>query len=118
MGIDAEKIDEIIEMHAETINALKEQRDGYKADAEKLVQVQKELDDLKKAVENNGDNPYEAKYNSLKDEFDAYKSSVDAEKLQARQSAAYKKLLRDAGVSKLSVRSSSATCLLPSASKI
>ena len=52
MGIEADKIDEIISAHTDTVNALKEQRDTYKADAEKLPAVQKELDDLKAAAEN------------------------------------------------------------------
>ena len=30
MGIEDEKIDQIIEAHTETVDALKEQRDGYK----------------------------------------------------------------------------------------
>ena len=47
LGIEEAKIDEIISAHADTVNALKEQRDGYKADADKLPAVQKALDDLK-----------------------------------------------------------------------
>ena len=47
LGIEEAKIDEIISAHADTVNALKEQRDGYKADADKLPTVQRELDDLK-----------------------------------------------------------------------
>ena len=50
MGIEDEKVDEIIGAHTETVNALKEQRDSYKADAEKLPAVQKELDDMKAAI--------------------------------------------------------------------
>ena len=49
LGIEADKVDEIINAHAETVNALKEERDNYKADAEKLPAVQKELDELKKS---------------------------------------------------------------------
>ena len=47
MGIEDEKIDQIIEMHTDVTNALKEERDTYKADAEKLPAVQKELNELK-----------------------------------------------------------------------
>jgi hypothetical protein len=49
MGIEDEKIDEIITAHTETVDALKEQRDQYKADAEKLPNVQKELQGLKES---------------------------------------------------------------------
>ena len=39
MGIEDEKIDEIIAAHAETVDALKEQRDNYKAQADELAEV-------------------------------------------------------------------------------
>ena len=34
LGIEADKIDEIINAHAETVDALKEERDEYKKKAE------------------------------------------------------------------------------------
>ena len=43
MGIEEEKIDQIIEAHTESIDALKEQRDQYKVDAEKLPALQKKI---------------------------------------------------------------------------
>ena len=45
MGIEEEKIDQIIEAHSETVDSLKADRDSYKEDAEKLKDVQKELDE-------------------------------------------------------------------------
>jgi hypothetical protein len=104
MGIDAEKIEEIINAHSETVSALKEERDRYKtdaekykADAEKLPDVEKELNDLKKSVEKDGS--FEKKYNDLKTEYDKYKNDVDTEKTTAKKTAAYKALLKEAGVS-------------------
>ena len=47
MGIEDEKIDQIIDAHSETVDALKADRDAYKEDAAKLAAVQKELDELK-----------------------------------------------------------------------
>ena len=47
MGLTDEQVDSIIEMHTDTVDGLKEQVNTYKADAEKLPNVQKELDDLK-----------------------------------------------------------------------
>ena len=35
MGIEEEKIDQIIDAHSETVDALKAERDGYKEDAAK-----------------------------------------------------------------------------------
>lgn len=99
MGIEDEKIDQIIDEHAETVNALKQQRDQYKVDAEKLPGVQKELDDLKEAAEKDGENPYKAKYEELQQQFDDYKADVTAKETKAKKTAAYRKLLKDAKVS-------------------
>lgn len=99
MGIEGEKIDEIIAAHTETTNALKEERDNYKADAEKLPGIQKDLDDLKEAAEKNKDNPYKAQYEDLKKEYDEYKADVEAKQTKANKVSAYKALLKEAGVS-------------------
>lgn len=100
LGIEQDKIDEIISAHSETMDALKKERDEYKASSEKLTNVQKELDDLKaKSADKDGKNPYELKYNALKDKFDEYKSNVEKEKETNRKTEAYKALLRNAGVS-------------------
>lgn len=99
MGIEEEKIEQIIEEHAETVNALKQQRDQYKVDAEKLPGVQRELDDLKEAAEKDGENPYKAKYEDLQQQFDDYKADVTAKETKAKKTAAYRKLLKDAKVS-------------------
>ena len=99
MGIEDEKIDQIIEAHTETVDALKEQRDQYKVDAEKLPGVQKELDELKDAAEKDGENPYKAQYDDLKKEFDDYKADVTAKETKAKKTAAYRKLLQDAKIS-------------------
>jgi hypothetical protein len=41
MGIEAEKVDEIIAAHTETVNALKEERDTAKAQAAKVDDLTK-----------------------------------------------------------------------------
>ena len=99
MGIEADKVDEIITAHVEVTDALKEERDRYKKDAETLPDIQKELDDLKKATEKNGNDPYKVKYEAIKEEFDNYKSEITAEKNKAKKEAAYRNLLKEAGVS-------------------
>jgi len=99
MGIEDEKIDQIIEAHTETTDALKADRDKYKGDAEKLSDVQKELDDLKAENEKNAHDPYKEKYEKEHKEFEAYKKNIEAEELKAKKTAAYRELLKKAGVS-------------------
>lgn len=103
MGIDADKIDEIITAHTETVNALKEERDSYKADAEKLPDVQKNLDKANAKVADleseEGKDKWKVKYDALKEEYADYKAGVDKEKTTQRKTDAYRKLLQETGVS-------------------
>ena len=99
MGIEEEKIDEIVDAHSETVDALKKERDKYKEDAEKLTDVQKKYDDLKKEVDAKEDDPYKEKYEKEHKAFEAFKKSIDAEKLNAQKATAYKNLLKEAKVS-------------------
>ena len=75
MGLTEEQQDTIIEAHTDTVNGLKADIDRYKADAEKLPGVQKELDDLK----GKGDDGYKEKYESEHKAFEDYKTSVALE---------------------------------------
>lgn len=95
MGIEADKIETIVDAHVETVNGLKAERDSYKADAEKLPEVQKELDELKK---NTGDDGFKEKYEALKKEYEGYKADVAAKELKAEKETAYRELLKDAGI--------------------
>lgn len=95
MGIEDEKIDQIIEAHSETVDSLKADRDSYKEDAEKLKYVQKELDDLKAK----GDDGWKEKHDRLKEEFDQYKNDVQEKETKAAKEAAYRAILKDANLS-------------------
>ena len=99
MGIEDEKIDQIIDAHTETTDALKADRDKYKADAEKLPTVQQELDEVKKKAEAHETDPYKEKYEKEHKDFEEYKKGVLAEQVKTKKVAAYKELLKKAGVS-------------------
>lgn len=99
MGIEDEKIDEIIDAHREVTDSLKADRDKYKADAEKLTDIQKELDEANKKLEAVDTDEYKAKYEKEHKDFEDYKKSIDAEKTKAKKVEAYKELLKEAGVS-------------------
>lgn len=90
MGIEAEKVDEIISAHVEVVDALKEERDTYKADAEKLKGVQKELDKVKEEIAKSGDGEtvLKADYDKLKQEFDSYKADVTEKETKAAKETA------------------------------
>ena len=101
MGLTEEQQDTIIEAHTDTVNGLKADVDRYKADAEKLPGVQKELDDLK----GKGDDGYKEKYESEHKAFEDYKKTVDAEKTTAAKEKAVEAVLKKIGVSEKRLQS-------------
>jgi Ni,Fe-hydrogenase I large subunit len=110
MGIEGDKVEQIIGAHTDTVNGLKEELDQYKDNADKLAKVQKDLDKANKKLEkyeaDDSESPYKkqyedmkAEYDKLKGEFDKYKADVDAKAQLAKKSNAYKTLLKETGVS-------------------
>ena len=95
MGIEEEKIDQIIEAHSETVDSLKADRDNYKKGADQLKSVREELDELKAK----GDDGWKEKHDKLKGEFDTYKKDVEAKETHSKKVEAYRAILKDAGLS-------------------
>ena len=106
MDIPAEKIDEIISAHTETVNALKEERDAAKGEAEDLKKAgedfekaRSDLDKANKELEALKSEGWEDKYEKLRGEYDLFKSDIQEKETKAAKEAAYRQLLLDAGVS-------------------
>lgn len=81
----------LIALHLGVVDPLKDSLATYKATAEKLPAVQKELDDLKAA----GDGGYKEKYEAEAKAHKEYKDQVEAEKTKGAKRAALEKLLKD-----------------------
>lgn len=98
-GVSAENadaaIDAIMDGHLASVNALREERDKFKDDAKQLETVQKELEELK----GSGDDSYKSKYEKEHADFEKYKAEQTAKETKASKTAAFRKLLADAGVS-------------------
>ena len=84
MGLTDEQVDTIIEAHTDTVDGLKADVSKYKADAEKLPGIQKQLDDLKAA----GDGGYKEKYEKEHSDFEAYKSGITEKESKAAKEKA------------------------------
>ena len=123
LGIEAEKVDQIIEGHSEAVESLKAQRDEAEAKAEalrteseKVPNLEKQIEELKAA--DKGDE-WKAKYDELKarydelqesygalkgekeslgSEYESYKQQVEADKANAEKLSLYKGLLREIGL--------------------
>lgn len=103
LGIEADKIDEIITAHTETVDALKDEVKKYKADSEKLAEttasletVQKELDTMKADTSTDD---LKTKYSALEKEFKEYKDGIKAKEEHAKKEAAFRNALKEYGIS-------------------
>lgn len=97
LEIDEEKIEQIIEAHTEVTDALKADRDKYKAEASRLPNVQKELDEMK--AEKAKADPYKEKYEKEHEDFEAFKKDIELKQIKEQKVDAYKALLKETNVS-------------------
>lgn len=110
MGIEAEKIDQIIEEHLKTVNEIKEERDKMKAQLADSKTLETELsglksenEKLKKDLENAEET--KQKYKDLRTEFDDYKADIEKKDNHVKKADAYKDLLLKAGISEKRIAS-------------
>ena len=92
MGIEDEKIDQIIEMHTETVDALKKERDDFRDKAEQYDTLKKELDGLKNGKD------WKAEHDTLKKEFDKYKKDVTEKEIAAAKTKAGRAYFESKGI--------------------
>lgn len=95
MGIEDDKVDEIIKANADSISGLKDKIATLEKEADKAKGLQKKLDDLEA---DGGKNPYKVKYDALKEEFETYKQNTEKEAQNRAKTAAVRSLLKDIGV--------------------
>ena len=74
----------LVALHLGVVDPLKDDLTKYKADAENLPRVQKELDDLKAA----GDGGYREKYEKEHSAFEAFKTDITAKESKAAKEKA------------------------------
>lgn len=96
MGIEDKAIESIIEAHSETVNGLKADRDKYKEQAQRVPDLQKQLEEAKSAAGSESD--WEQKYNDEHQAFDDFKAQVETEKAEADKAQAYRGMLMAAGI--------------------
>ena len=108
MGLTDEQVDTIIEAHTDTVDGLKEQVKTYKADAEKLPNVKKELDDLKAT----GDGGFKEKFEKEHSDFENFKKTIQEKETKAAKESAAKAFFESKGITgnslEIAMRGSSA----------
>lgn len=91
LGIEDEKAEEIISAHIESTDALKAQRDEYKAQLEAKPAPKQEP----KAEPSD---EYKEKFEATEKAFEDFKAKVEGEKAAAQKKALYRGLIAKAGV--------------------
>ena len=91
LGIEDEKAEEIISAHIESTDALKAQRDDYKAQLEAKPAPKQEP----KAEPSD---EYKAKFEAAEKALEDFKAKVEGEKAAAQKKALYRDLIAKAGV--------------------
>lgn len=99
LGIEDEKIEQIIEEHTNVADRMNAEISKYKADAEALPRVQKELEKAQADLEAMEKDGYKVKYETIKREFDDYKNEQTKKETHAAKESAYRNLLKTAGIS-------------------
>ncbi len=82
MGIDNDKIEAIIEAHSDSVNAIKAERDRYKATAE--------------SVDTSED--WKAKYDKEHSDFETFKETQQKKETRAAKENALREVYKDAGI--------------------
>lgn len=82
MGIDPGKIESIIEAHSETVNALKQERDAYKEQAESVDTTE----------------DWKSKYEREHSDFETFKNNQQKREIRTAKEAAMREVYREAGV--------------------
>ncbi len=98
MGIEDEKIEQIIEAHTETVSGLKDSLDKAEAASKNLLSVQKELDEAKADLEAAKKDGWKDKHDTLKKEFEAYKSDIAAKESKSAKEAAARAWYESKGI--------------------
>lgn len=109
LGIEENKIDEIITAHAEVKDELKNELESYKEKAKKFDEVQKELNlanERIKELESDSDDSWKQKFESAvadkkkaEKELKEYKDGIAEKEKTQKKVSAFRNLLKDIGVS-------------------
>ncbi len=95
LGLENDKIDAIIEAHTEVTDALKADITKYKAEADKISGLKKQVEEAKQHKADA--DKFKADYEAEKAAHDKLKSDNAVQAETAKKTAALKKLLKDSG---------------------
>ena len=98
MGIEDEKIDQIIEAHTETVSGLKDSLDKAEAAVKDLPGIQKELETAKADLEAVKKDGWKDKHDTLKKEFEDFKKAQSTKEAKAAKETAVRAYYESKGI--------------------
>jgi DNA repair exonuclease SbcCD ATPase subunit len=103
LGIEEDKISEIVKANSESLAGVTEERDKYRAEAEKLTALQKQLDETQKQLQEAQDtikaaekDDYKGKYESEKAAHEKLQADIVAKESAAKKEAALREAAKAA----------------------
>lgn len=99
MGFTDDQVQSLIDLHTEVTDNLKAEIKKYKEDAEKLSDVQRQLDEANSKIKAAEKEDYKGKYESEKAAHDKLKEDIKAKETTAKKSTAFKAYLKEKGYS-------------------
>lgn len=103
MGIEDEKIDQIIESHAESVDGLKKQAEEYREQAAKVPGLEKKIEEL--SAESTDEGEWQEKFEAEHKAFEEFKAATLAETAKRVKTDLYRGLLRESGVDEKRIES-------------
>ena len=97
MGFSEDQVQSLIDLHTEVTDKLKAEIKTYKEEAEKLSDVQRQLDEANSKLKNSGD--YKEKYESEKAAHEKLKTDIQTKETATKKADAFKALLKSKGYS-------------------
>lgn len=99
MGIEEDQRDQIMEAHQDTLREIREERDQYRKEAERVPELQRQLQEAQEAAaEGDGADEWKAKYEAEHKALEDLRAEVAEADGRRAKDVAYRKLLAGVGV--------------------
>lgn len=98
MGLAEEQVNVIIDEHVSTLDGLKSDRDKFKAESERIPDLEKEIEELKSKISSMDTDDWQGKYEKEHAEYEQYKIKVAEDQRISQCKVLYRNLLKENGV--------------------
>lgn len=104
MGLTDEQVESLIELHSESLDGIKAERDKYKEEAEKLPEIREQLNKAKSDLAAAEKDDYKGKYESEKAAHDKLKADISAKETAEKRISDFKAQAKKRGYSDKAIK--------------